>query len=824
MTKESIVSLLKPAMKNPQPPQWRSAKWVGALDLPATLAPSIELLDSGGYRKARLLVRHRRRPMTFVDVDVDNNVVDGVQLSEIVSEWNRGNPSDIAAPRTDDLPFITVIIGTRNRRASLEEALASVLACDYPRFEVIVVDNASNDDATVQYVTHLGDPRVRALREPVPGVSMARNAGIRAARGDVVAFTDDDVVVDPMWLRWLGHAIQAAPTVGCVTGLVPGGELRTPEQCWFENQMNWSKNLTGEEFDITHPPVGDKLFPFHVALYGAGANFAMPRSVIGELGGFDEALGAGSPTGGGDDIDMFVRVLVAGYVLLYEPAAIVWHRHRADMAGLVTQVRGYGLGLGAWLTKVACDRSLSPMALPKLWPAMRHFHRLTTPAQVDDFDVASNLRRIQIMSTLRGPLAYGSSRRRGLRANPLAGANIPDRRGLMRIAMVSSGAFPLTGGIETHIHEVCTRLGAAGVEVTVLTTDRSGNLPLEEEFPGYRVLRSRAYPRSRDYYLAPALVEHLVRNKDYDVIHVQGVHNLVPPTALAVSRMVGIPTVLTFHTGGHSSALRVALRPLQWRLLAPLLRSSSALVAVSDYERKNFAAILGVDEGTIRLIRNGCDPLPIDPSATTPEGRPLLVSVGRLERYKGHHRILRALPAILAAAPDARLVIVGSGPYEQPLRAMAKRLGVGHRVSICSFGADRRGSMGKLIADADVFCLLSEYEAHPVAAMEAVGAGTKVLVADTSGLSELGRAGLAATVALDASAEQVAAAVLAVAAAPGRAPTAMPTWDDCAEQLHHLYREVLSGRGMRTFPGHQPERRHATGTNGRLVSGFLGMR
>jgi glycosyltransferase involved in cell wall biosynthesis len=361
----------------------------------------------------------------------------------------------------------------------------------------------------------------------------------------------------------------------------------------------------------------------------------------------------------------------------------------------------------------------------------------------------------------------------------------------LRVAMVTASALPRMGGIETHVHEVSARLGAAGLDVTVLTTDPSGELPREESLPGYRVRRWRAYPRSRDYFLAPGLARHLLRSADdYDVIHVQGVHNLVAPTTLMAARRAGVPCVLTFHTGGHSSGLRGKLRPLQWRLLAPLLRSTAALVAVCDYERQIFAPVLGAGEETIRLIRNGCEPLPVDPTAEKAEGNPLLVSVGRLERYKGHHRILQALPAILAKEPDARLVLAGSGPYEQPLRAIATELGVADRVSVRGFGPERRASLGKLVADADVFCLLSEYEAHPVAVMEAVGAGTKALVADTSGLSELGRAGLATTIALGATPEQVAATVLAIAAAPKKVPPAIPTWDDCVDQLHRLYREV----------------------------------
>ncbi len=359
----------------------------------------------------------------------------------------------------------------------------------------------------------------------------------------------------------------------------------------------------------------------------------------------------------------------------------------------------------------------------------------------------------------------------------------------LSVAMVAARALPYMGGIETHVHEVARRLAASGVRVTVLTTDTSGKLPRSESVDGYLVLRWPAYPRSRDYYLSPGLARHL-RQSRYDVIHVQGVHTLVAPAALAAARRTRTPTVLTFHTGGHSSGLREFLRPLQWKLLGPLIRSASALVAVCQYERRMFAALLGLDESAIRLIRNGSDPLPIDESAPLTEGDPLIVSVGRLEEYKGHHRILRAMPEILRRAPDARLAVIGTGPYEEQLRQMARELGVAKRFSISSFGPERRGGLGRMIADADVFCLLSDYEAHPVAVMEAVGMGTKALIADTSGLTELGEEGLATPIAVDATPEEVAAAVLALVAAPAPPTPSIPTWDDCTAQLLALYREV----------------------------------
>jgi glycosyltransferase involved in cell wall biosynthesis len=361
----------------------------------------------------------------------------------------------------------------------------------------------------------------------------------------------------------------------------------------------------------------------------------------------------------------------------------------------------------------------------------------------------------------------------------------------LRIGMVAARALPFMGGIETHVHEVSRRLAASGVEVTVLTTDTTGELPGSQTMSGYRVLRWPAYPRSRDYYVAPGLVRHLLDVRDsYDAIHVQGVHTLVAPAALAATRRTRTPAVLTFHTGGHSSGLRELLRPLQFTLMGPLLRSAAALVAVCEYERRLFARTLGIPAEAIRLIRNGSEPLPVDPCAPGIDGSPLVVSVGRLEEYKGHHRVLRAMPLILESAPGATLVLIGSGPYEARLREMTAELGIADHVLFRSFGPEERGAMGKVIADADVMCLLSDYEAHPVAVMEALGTGTPALLADTSGLTELGEAGLATTIPVDASAGQIAAAVMTVAGSARTPPKLLPTWDDCARELKDLYLQV----------------------------------
>ena len=172
-----------------------------------------------------------------------------------------------------------------------------------------------------------------------------------------MAFTDDDVIVDKYWLAELAAGFESED-VACVSGLVAAGELRTPAQRYFEGRVAWSKNLRPRRFSVLEPPVDLPMFPFSVGEFGTGANFAVRRTAALALGGFDTCFGVGTATGGGEDLDFFTRVLFAGQTLVMQPSAIIWHRHRVDVAELRAQARGYGMGLGAWLAKVALDPTM----------------------------------------------------------------------------------------------------------------------------------------------------------------------------------------------------------------------------------------------------------------------------------------------------------------------------------------------------------------------------------------------------------------------------------------------------------------------------------
>jgi glycosyltransferase involved in cell wall biosynthesis len=362
--------------------------------------------------------------------------------------------------------------------------------------------------------------------------------------------------------------------------------------------------------------------------------------------------------------------------------------------------------------------------------------------------------------------------------------------------MITTRCQPEIGGIESHVAEVAVRVAALGYDLEVLTTDRSGTLPRRERVDGYLVRRFRAYPAGRDWYLSPGLFWAALRSR-YDLVHVQGVHTLVPPLAMLAAILRRTPFVLTFHTGGNSSAFRERARRTQFKLLAPLLRRAHTLVGVSVYEARRFEEILGLPAGAIRVIRNGGS-LPAVGGAVTPEPS-LVVSVGRIERYKGHHKAIEALPHLLKTRPDARVEILGAGPYEAELRTLAAELGVADRVTIRFVPPVDRALMGECIARAGVMTLLSDYEAHPVAVMEALTAGRPAVVSRTSGLTELADLGWAVGVDQHAGAEETARAIerqLVDPVLPDR--TGLPTWETCVAGVVDTYESIVASRGGRS--------------------------
>jgi glycosyltransferase involved in cell wall biosynthesis len=358
----------------------------------------------------------------------------------------------------------------------------------------------------------------------------------------------------------------------------------------------------------------------------------------------------------------------------------------------------------------------------------------------------------------------------------------------LRVLLVTPRYAPLMGGVETHVREVATRLADRGFSVSVLTTDLTGELPPVDIASRVNLIRVRAFPRGRDYYWSPD-VYRMVARGGWDVIHCQGIHTLVPILAMSAAIRSRTPFFLTFHTGGHSSKFRNASRRLQWLVLAPLLRRAERLIAVSRFEERLFAGVPGIPKQRIVVIPNGAD-LPFQGGAEVSVDPNLIVSLGRLERYKGHQRAIAATALLADRLPDVRLQIVGSGPYRAALEAIAQRLGVAGRVTIGSIRSTDRDAMARLLARAAVVVLLSEYEAHAIAVIEAIALGRPVVVADATGLHDLVEAGLARGVPLKSSAARIAQAICEEIIAPTRRETRISTWDDAVSRLAELYEQA----------------------------------
>jgi GT2 family glycosyltransferase len=234
-------------------------------------------------------------------------------------------------------PLVSLVICTRNRPESLAICLTSLRHLSPQPGEIVVVDNDPSSGVT-RAVT-AGFSAARYVAEPQPGLSAARNTGIRSCRGTVIAFTDDDVTVHPDWIGVLEHVFDD-PGVMAATGLVLPAELATPAQLAFEREALW--DLRATDFDQAFFS-RTRRHGVPAWQLGAGANMAFRREAFERVGVFDERLGAGA-SGCSEDSELWYRLLTEGYRCRFEPAAVVFHTHRRDAHGLTEQTYSYMRG------------------------------------------------------------------------------------------------------------------------------------------------------------------------------------------------------------------------------------------------------------------------------------------------------------------------------------------------------------------------------------------------------------------------------------------------------------------------------------------------
>jgi GT2 family glycosyltransferase len=375
------------------------------------LPPMITGLE--GYSYALILIRLSRQPVGQVRLPVIDGRISGSELHHTLIEtadstfwerwvhhqlgWQQANPTG-AAPPTG-----TIAVCTRDRPDDVRRCLEALMRLPDDGQEILVVDNCPSTDATRRVVQEFS--RVRYVVEPRPGLNNARNRALVEARHDIIAFADDDAVPDPGWLRALLRNYDHPLTL-CVTGLTMPLELETDAQELFERYISF---MRGFEYKVI-----DEAFhnPLSVGKCGAGANMSVRRSLLACIGPFDEALDVGTPTRSGGDNEIFSRILAAGYRIVYDPAALSWHRHRTTMADLRQQMYGYGIGnFATWTRNLFVAGELGALKEARL-AVSRRLKDVSASLRNEPNRIPFTILAAILLGYVRGPWAYYVSRRR----------------------------------------------------------------------------------------------------------------------------------------------------------------------------------------------------------------------------------------------------------------------------------------------------------------------------------------------------------------------------------------------------------------------------
>jgi glycosyltransferase involved in cell wall biosynthesis/GT2 family glycosyltransferase len=698
-------------------------------------------------------------------------------VAELVGPHDHRRPP---APADDGpTPSITVAVCTRDRPDLLGTCLDALLRQVDPG-DVVVVDNAPTDDRTRRAVTDRG---VRYELEPCPGLDLARNRALRAAGGDVVAFVDDDVVVDRHWFDGLRRVWREHPDAGAVTGQILPVELATDAQVAFERRGGfrggWEQvRYAGQHLD------GNPVYPYGPGMFGAGANLSVRRDVALRLGGFDDALDTGPPLPGGGDIDLLHRVVRAGHPLVYEPAAVVFHRHRRDAAGLRRQYDSWGRATMAFVTKTY---RIDPPGRRKLRLAVRWFVR----SQVGEVRRSVLRRRPEdarpALAELGGGVVgllgtYGRSQRRMRRRRRAHGD--PNVAILPWGGVVEDYLDPLGLTIEDYADDLSggwlfgfvEALRLAGIDTTVVCWSRAVARPtrrihrpsgatlwflpeaaahaaarsrladpyawhrraaLGAGYTGSRVVGALAHAAAPYLATPPRALARVLRQEGCRAVLCQEYEEGRFDVVVGLGRVLRVPVFATFQGGDHTRT------PLE-RLVRPrTVRAAAGLVVASESEAERVRCRYGVADERIARIPNPFDPatVPLRPKA---EARTALgidaatrVAVwhGRVDvEPKGIDTLVEAWCEVRAAcATPPLLLLVGTGSGAGWLHRRIDELGLDDVRWLDEFVLDR-ATIGTHLSAADVFVLPSRQEGFPVAPVEAMAAGLPVVATDAPGV------------------------------------------------------------------------------------------
>jgi glycosyltransferase involved in cell wall biosynthesis len=295
----------------------------------------------------------------------------------------------------------------------------------------------------------------------------------------------------------------------------------------------------------------------------------------------------------------------------------------------------------------------------------------------------------------------------------------------MKILFVTHRYPPRTGGVETHVQELATRLVERGHNVTVFSADDGPDVATGSTVNGVQVRRFRSVSPSGAFYVAPQMAI-AVRRADADVVHAHNYHAF--PLFFAALGITDERFVVTTHYHGESaSGFRDALLSLYRPFGRWAVRKADKVTAVSEWEQDRLWEDFGVDA---TMIPNGVHVERFAEADPEERERPYLLCVGRLEEYKGVQYAIRTLTEL----EGYHLLVAGSGPYREDLERIAKEAGVADRVEFLGYVDHNR--LPSLYSGAAVFLNLSEFEAFGMSVAESLAAGTPCVVRESGALAD----------------------------------------------------------------------------------------
>jgi glycosyltransferase involved in cell wall biosynthesis len=359
----------------------------------------------------------------------------------------------------------------------------------------------------------------------------------------------------------------------------------------------------------------------------------------------------------------------------------------------------------------------------------------------------------------------------------------------LRIAYVCPRYAPHLGGIERHVERIATRMADAGAEVEVLTQERAGAAPACERIGRVLVRRFPMRLRSETYPLSPGLFAHLASHRRYDIVHSHSYHAL-PALGALLQRRAPVNFTPHYHGPGHTR-LAAMLHRLYAPLGARVVGTAATIICVSDAEAELVRRSFRLPDDRVVVIPNGVELRPRVPADPMPVPGVVVLTVGRLEPYKGVMQMVEALPHL----PDAFVLrVIGGGHQGAALAHRARALGVDHRFEL--LGQVDDDSLLRWHQTAAVYATMSRHEAFGLGVLEAAMTGTPVVASDIPAHREvLASCSNVRLIPLGAPPATLARAMADAAQGERTTVAPMPTWDDVAESTLGIYRRCLAQRG-----------------------------